>query len=117
MEINLKNIEEIFFYDKKLQELFPEFRHFFDQWMVGKRVPALTSMAKKSILDLLESIDLKHVEKLEKYFNTKIAIVKLNTKLVKNHQINLDENICGFTEYKDFCVYRKKDQVFLSFWR
>lgn len=117
MEINFKNIEEIIFFDKNIQKLFPEFKHFFDQWTIGKRVPLLTSMANKSVLDLLESIEEEQIKKLENYFGTTVIVVKLNTNLVANIDLDLNENLCGYLEYKDFCVYRNKEKLFLSFWR
>lgn len=119
MEINFKNVEEIIFFDKKVQDLMPEFKHFFDQWMIGKRVPGLAEMANKSILNLLESITDDHIKKLEDYFEQTVIVVKINTNLVKNISLDLEKeiNLCGFTEYKEFCAYRGKDDIFLSFWR
>jgi hypothetical protein len=117
MEINLKNIEELIFFDKKIQQVLPEFKHFFDQWLIGKKVPGLAEMSTKSVLGLLEAIQEDHIRKLEEYFDQKILVVKINTNLVKNVSLDLDENLCGFIEYKDFCAYRNKDELFLSFWR
>lgn len=117
MEINLKNIEEIIFFDKKIHNLLPEFKHFFDQWLIGKKIPTLSSMGNKSILDLLDSIQDEQIKKLEEYFGQSVIVVKINTNLVNNISLNLDESLCGFIEYKDFCAYRTKDKVFLSFWR
>jgi len=117
MEINLKNIEEIIFFDKKVKELLPEFRHFFDQWHLGKTISVLGGLGSKSVLDLLNSLDKSHIEVLEKHFGEKIIVNKLNTSIVQNHSLDLDENLCGFVEYRDFCAYRNKDEIFLSFWR
>ena len=55
MEINLKNIEEIIFFDKKIQLLLPEFRHFFDQWQLGQHIPGMKALAKRSVLDVLNA--------------------------------------------------------------
>jgi len=46
MEINLQNIEEIIFLDKKVQEHLPEYRYLFDQWNLAHRVSGLKQMAQ-----------------------------------------------------------------------
>lgn len=117
MEINLKNIEELIFFDKKTHSLFPEFKHFFDQWLIGKKVPGLAAMGSKSVIDFLDSIEEEHIKKLEEYFGQKVIVVKINTNLVKNVSLDLEENLCGYVEYKEFCAYRTKNELFLSFWR
>lgn len=117
MEINLKNVEEIIFFDKKIQELFPEFRHFFDQWRLGKTIPALGGLGSTSVIDLLNSLNSNHVETLEKYFGVRIVLNKLDPNFVKNHSFSIDGDLCGFMGFQDLCAYRNKDKVFLTLWR
>lgn len=117
MEINLKNVEEIIFFDKKMHEILPEFRHFLDQWRLGKTIPALGGLGSKSVLELLNSLDETHIKRLEEHFGTSIIVMKIGPNIVKNHLIRKNDTLCGFTEYKDFCISRNKEDVFLTFWR
>lgn len=117
MEINLKNVEQIIFLNKEMREILPEFKHFFDQWNLGKMIPALGGLGSKSVLDLLNSFEDSQIKKLEDYFKTSVVINKVDYNIVKNHNIKLEDKICGFVEYKDFCVYRDKENISLTFWR
>lgn len=117
MEINLKNVEQIIFFDKKMREILPEFKHFFDQWNLGKMIPALSEMGSKSVLDLLNSLDTNHIQKLENYFGDSVIVNKINYNIVKSHEMLLGDSLCGFVEYKDFCVHRNKENLSLTFWR
>jgi hypothetical protein len=119
MEINFQNIEEIIFFDKKVKEMLPEFRHLFDQWQLGKTIPALGGLGSRSVLDLLNSLESEHLEKLEKYFRQKVTINKIDNSIVKNYSFSPQDSddLCGFIEYKEFCAYRSKDSIHLSFWR
>jgi hypothetical protein len=119
MEINLKNIEELIFFNKEVQQLLPEFRHFFDSWHLGKRFPELAGLGNKMVFDLLSSLKKEHLEKLESYFNDKILVSKLENNIVGNYSSELEfaNELCEYTEYKEFCAYRSKDKLFLSFWR
>ena len=117
MEINLKNVEDLIFFDKKAQAALPDFKDLFDQWHLGRMIPALNGIGNKSIFDLINSLESKHLESLERYFGEKIIFNKIETGIVKNHSINLSDNLCGFSEYKDFFAYRNKNEIFISFWR
>jgi hypothetical protein len=117
MEINLKNVEEIIFFDKKMPEILPEFRHFLDQWRLGKTIPALGGLGTKSVLDLLNSLQTEHIKRLEDYFGTSVFVDKLEPSIVKNHSIKVDDTLCGFTQFKSFCVSRNSKDLLLTFWR
>lgn len=119
MEINLNNIEQLIFFDKKLQVLLPEYRHLFDQWQLGQRVPGMKTLAQRSILDLLNSLNKKNITVLEEYFKNTIVVEKINHKLVAGHNwhLNEDDKLCQFSGYRDFCVTRTKDNASISFWR
>jgi hypothetical protein len=97
--------------------ILPEFRHFLDQWRLGKTISALSGLGSRSVLDLLNSIGPEQIKKLEEYFKTEISIMKLDNSIVKNHSMKIDENLCGYVGFKDLCVFRKKDDVSLTFWR
>lgn len=117
MRINLKNVEEIIFFDKNVHKILPEFRHFFDQWNLGNITSALSNLASKSVFDLLNSLKEEQIKKLEVYFGTSVVVEKLEHGIVKHISINTNDSLCGFTEFKDFCLARNKDKVFLTFWR
>jgi hypothetical protein len=117
MEINLKNVEEIIFFDQKMSSILPEFRHFLDQWRLGKTIPALAALGSQSVLDLLNSIGPEQIKKLEEYFETEVIVNKFDKNIVKNHSMKIDDSLCGYMGFKDFCIYRKDDQVSLTFWR
>lgn len=120
MEINLKNIEELIFFDKKAQALFPEFKHYFDQWSLGQRIPGLKTLGKRSVLDFLNSLNEKHVSKLEEYFKDEIILDKIDNRLVVNFEcesLEFDKELCQFTGYRDFCLSRTGDKIVATFWR
>ena len=76
MEINFQNIEETFFLDRKVQDLLPEFKQQFDSWKISQMVPGLKPLAQKSLFEVLNNIDKKQIEKLEKHFGTNVYINK-----------------------------------------
>lgn len=119
MKLNLQNIEDILFMDKKIQRLFPEFRHYFDQWMISKRVPGMQTLGKKTLMDMLNSLDVEHLNKLEEYFNDKIILEKIDYHIVKNKVFTLDNmpEWCEFNDYIDFCITRNKEDAKITFWR
>lgn len=117
MEINIKNIEEIIFYDKILTEKLPEFRQLFDQWRLAQRVQSLKNIIQQSIFEVLNGLNEKHIKILEEYFAEEVFVNKINNKLVVNCELPLDSRLCGFAEYRDFCVHRNKDQFSITFWR
>lgn len=121
MDINLKNIEELIFFDKELQKLFPEFRHLFDQWKLGQRVLGMKNLGQRSVLELLNSLNENHIVKLQEYFDDIILVDRIDHRLVVNYEyeasIETSDRLCEFSGYKDFCLYRNKDKIYLSFWR
>ena len=118
MEINIKNIEEQIFFDKKIHKLFPEFRHLFDQWQLSKQFPGFGNLGNRSVLDLLNSIEEKHLRILEEYFGTTILLNKIDSRIVRHYQSELNNSeLCEFSGYKEFCIHRDKDKINISFWR
>jgi hypothetical protein len=119
MEINLNNIEDLIFYDKKIHAIFPEFRHLFDQWQLGQMIPSMKTLAQRSVLDLLQSLNQKNITKLEEYFNDAIILEKLDPRITANYNWSLEDSneLCQFAGYLDFCLFRNKDNAFISFWR
>lgn len=120
MEINLQNIEEYIFFDKKIYSLLPEFRHLFDQWGLSKRVPGMSTLGPRVVLELLNSLEKSHISKLEEYFGDIIILDRVDHKLVKNHESSpekLAEELCLFSGYRDCCLHRDGGGVRVTFWR
>jgi hypothetical protein len=119
MEINLKNIEELIFFDKKIQDLLPEFRHYFDQWQLGQRIPGMKTLGQRSVFELLNSLNETQIKKLEEYFSEEILVDKINHRLTDCYSWQTDEpnELCKFTGYKDFCIHKSKDKIQATFWR
>jgi hypothetical protein len=119
MEINLQNIEELIFFDKKAQALFPEFRHFFDQWQLGQRLPGMKTLGQRSVFELLNSLDENRIRKLEEYFSDIIIVDKIDNRLTACHDWQIDESdeLCKLAGYRDFCIHRDKDRIYSTFWR
>lgn len=119
MKLNLKNIEELIFFDTQARALLPEFRHLFDQWQLGQRISGMKTLGQRSVLELINSLESHHIEKLEEYFSDKIILDKIDTRIVANYQFNLDQpnNLCEFSGFIDMCAYRTENKVFVSFWK
>ena len=119
MEINLQNVEEIIFYDKNVQELLPEFRVQFDQWMFSNRIPGLRQHGQKAILEVLNGLTLDHLKRLETHFGESVLMERLNHKLVDHYNCNKDsaDRLCEFVGYQEFCLYRNQDELCMTFWR
>lgn len=119
MEINLKNIEQNIFMNKEIRALLPEFKYIFDQWEMSYRIPGLQILGKKSLADLLNALQPIHLDKIRNFLNEEIELNKLNHKVVDHYYFNTtdEEQLCKFSEYKDFCLYRKGDDIQVTFWR
>lgn len=120
MELNLQNIEEAIFLDKKAQALFPEFRSHFDQWSLSKRVPGLQSMGKRMLIEVLNALDGEHLRKLEEYLSQPIILDKIDNSLVREYDGNIEsaeDVLCQFAGFKEFCVHRNGNKLSVTFWR
>lgn len=120
MRINLNNIEELIFQDKEAQKLLPEFTPNFDQWRLAQRVPGLKQMGRRSIIQVLNSFTVDHIEALEKYFDDFVVLDSIDQRLVVNKTVDLEElesELCEVADFQEFCIYRDSDQVRISFWR
>jgi hypothetical protein len=120
MIINLQNLEELIFFEKKVWSLFPEFRHFFEQWAISKRVPGMQNLGKRSLIDFLNSLEKEHIDKLEEYFQDIIIIEKIDYHIVKNYNTSVDKaeaELCQLEGFFDFAVFRKGDQLSFTFWK
>lgn len=119
MKINLKNIEELIFYDRKLHKFFPEFQHFFSQWQLGQSIPSLKNLSKRSVIECLNSLESKHLKILEEYFKEQVLIDKIDDNIIATHEncIQNVEELCKFSNFQDFCITRDHNNYKITFWR
>ena len=120
IKINLKNIEELILNNSKARSLLPELRHLFDQWLLSYRFPALNTMRKQAIFDLLNSLDGVQTEKLARLFGDMIFIEKLDYHFIKNLSFPLDSierELTNYDSYTNIAISRSADQCYLTMWR
>jgi hypothetical protein len=120
MLINLKNIEEIIFFDKKLQQLLPDFDHVFKTWSLGKKISALKHLSQKAIFDFIDSLNDSHIEILKKYFQTnEIKISSINPHIVNNYIFELkssEEELNKLQLHGNFFIYRDESKLYIDIW-
>lgn len=120
MILNLQNIEDLIFFDKKVWNILPEFRPHFEQWALSKRVPGMQNLGKRSLIDFLNSLEKPHLDKLEEYFQDIIVLDKIDYRTVQNYNGNIEEiqsDLCKFEGFTDFSIFRKGNQISLTFWK
>lgn len=120
MILNLQNIEDLIFFDKKVWKIIPEFRPIFEQWALSKRVPGLQNLGKRSLIDFLNSLEKSHLDKLEEYFDDIIVLDKIDYHTVQNYNGKIDDvhlELCRFDGFVDFSAYRKGDKISFTFWK
>lgn len=119
MEINLKNVEQLIFMDKSVQRLLPKLRYLFDQYNLSFIIPGMRSLAQRSVLDLLNALDGEAVSLLESHFGEVVSVGKLQDGLVQHYDFSIGDhnNLCAFSEFKEFCVTRSGREAKLTFWR
>jgi hypothetical protein len=118
--LNLNNVEEIIFRNKRLQAKLPELRGYFDQWHLAVRHPFLKAMGKQAVIDLLNALNDKHAELLQLHFGMPVTIDKLNNRVVRNYEFSIDEAEQELNQLSDTaqaCAYRKGEQLYISFVR
>jgi hypothetical protein len=88
--------------------------------LLSIRVPGLRDLGKRAILDFLNNIKEESVEKLASFFGEPIFIDKMSDKLTESFSFNIDEleeKICKFDSFNDFCLTRRGNTVFITTWR
>lgn len=125
MNIDIKNIDNLIFEDKKLVSKYPEITQIYNQWLIGVKNPSLRFMAKRARLDLLKLISNNpYLSKLEEYFNEKINVLTIDHNIVKtfssptdSFEDNLNHWNTEIGEFKDMILHRNKEQIEIIFWR
>lgn len=116
MIINLQNIENFLFFDKKIKNLFPEFRDIFNQYAFGKST-GLEDLSKRTIIDFMNLLEPQHLIKLEEYFKEKISLDKIDYRIVKNMEFSLLEENISLNGYKEIALFRNKDKLKVTLWK
>lgn len=120
MIINFHTTEKLIFENKKVQEIIPHFGFLFNQWAMGKQIPSLKFLCKRSILDLLNSLTDNDIQLLESFFGERVEVKRLEYGIVKTLSCKIDELSDELEKLKwrgNFSMYRKDDIVYLLFWR
>lgn len=118
LNVNLQNVEELIFYDKKLQSLLPAFTQYFKQWELSIKAPILKQIGKRAILDFMNEVDDEHLQIIGKYLGARIKIDKLDYNIVKSYQLDVDKaKLDEVDTYPNFAIHRNADQLYISFWR
>lgn len=100
----------------------PDLRHLFDKWLLSYRIPALSDMRKEAIMDLLNSLDGSHVEKLARLIGDIVFIEKLDHHIVRNLDFSTDSDtiereLTKYESYTNIALSRSADQIYITMWR
>ena len=120
ININLQNIEALLFKNPKIKPLLPDLTNIFDQWLLSYRIPTLYPMRKQAMIDLLNSLDGTHIEKLARLFGDMIFVEKLDYHIVKNLSFSICDSIEELNEYESYnniAISRNADKLYMSLWR
>lgn len=122
IEINIQNVEDLIFYDQKLQKLLPEFSGLFGQWKLAKQYPDLRSLGKRSIIEFLNKVTDEQTKIIEKYLGARVKFARIDSRIVRNYKFELEnfEGSLGELEtdgFSNFFLTRNESQIYISFWR
>lgn len=121
VHLNLKNVEQLVFRDRKLQQELPEFRSFFDQWRLAQMLPAMRQMGRRAVIDFMNSVKDQHLEILSDHFGKLVTIDRLDYATVKNVDFGLEEAEDRLREfgstYPGFSTFRDGERLYVSFYR
>ncbi len=119
LRINLGNIEELVFSDKRVHVLLPELTHEFQQWQLGQQVPSLRNLGKRAVIDALNKLG-KHLAVLEEHFGTAIDVEILDYGVVKNVTADVEDaenELCKLEGFPNLAVSRVGGRIYVSAWR
>lgn len=117
--LNIKNTENLIFYNKSVQNLLPDLAPFFHKWKVNA-VKGVKTNVKKVILDFLNSINERHIKILENYFGEEVKVDNIDCDLVKYVKVGLHEAehlLYGLKGYNNFTISRDDNYLYICFWR
>jgi len=118
--LNINNIEEIVFTDKKVRELFPSYKYLFDSFDLSKVSPALKQLGVRCFNDFLKKVTKEEIKNLENYLNDSVEVELLNLDLTKNINSNIDEiefELPNNYNNIDLTIYRKGKDIKVTLWK
>lgn len=120
MHVNLQNVEDFIFRDRAVRALLPGFQHLFDSWSLAQRLPALRSLGRRCVLDLLNGLKEEHLAALGEHFGTEVSVDKLDYSVVRNLETTVEGAVLELQEHESFldmALYRNGDRLYISIWR
>ena len=122
MNIDISNIDDLIFSDKRVQKELVEFKSLFDQWLLGIKVPALRFLTQKSRLEMLEKLNTEDNRAiLSSLFKEQVIVQPIDYHTVKHYKVSLNEAekmLGGLSgSVKDFNVSRDRDSVYITIWK
>lgn len=117
MELDFYNIENIVFDDNNVRNLLNRHKKLLDSWVHCKINGDLSKINhfKITLLNLLTQDDL---DDISNYYGIKFYLKKINNNIVSNFTFDLNNfNSFDIESYKDFCIFRNKDKLYLTSWR
>lgn len=119
-KLDFSNTPQIVFQDPELRSKLPEFKPYFDSWLLSVRVPSLRLLGKRAVLDFLSALKPEHLSIISDRLGCEVEIIKLDYHIVKEVKSGIHdvEFILNESEwYSNFALTRDKENVSISFWR
>lgn len=122
ISVNIKNIEELILKNSKARTLLSDLRPLFDKWLLSYRLPMLGNIRKEAMMDLLNSLDGSHVEKLARLFGDMVFIEKLDYHVVRNidfptNSETIESELTKYESYTNIALSRNADHIYITRWR
>ena len=118
--LNINNVEEIIFTDKKAREYFPNYKYLFDSFDLSNVSPSLRQLGVRCLNDFLKKVTIGELKNFEKYIKDSLQIEDLNLDLVKNINGNIDDiefNLPDNYNNIDLTIYRNGKGVKVTLWK
>lgn len=114
IQIGFHNAAELLFQNQLIRESLPRHKHLFDSWELSQKIPQMRSLGIRSIVDFLNNITDKEIEKISEIFKSPIDMMKIELNSFKNIVGTIDDfelQLPLNTNVADLCVYRKGNKV------
>jgi hypothetical protein len=124
MRLNFSNIESLILENGDLKYILPSSLHpYIEQWKIGQQFPMLRQLGRQALFDLINALDDKTIESLEKFFGQRIIVEKLNYNIVENIMVPVEDAavICDHLSkirgFNYFSTWRDDKYLHITFWR
>ena len=84
IQIGFHNVAELIFQNSLVKSSLPKYKHLFDSWELAQKIPQMKSLGIRSILDFINSITDKDIEKISEIFKFPVEIMKMELNPYKN---------------------------------